>query len=209
VPASCAPQPHGRGAAVQGEDDKSLFVSAVGAVSPLRGKGRAVPAPPPGAPRPSLPYNAAPAVPIDDAGFALRHADEYFEGCVLGLDPAVMARLRAGLYSREKHLDLHGMNARQASDALYAFIKDAYMRSLRCVMVVTGRGRNSPDGVGVLRGLLQDMLCRAPFKRVVLAFCTACVRDGGAGAVYVLLRRHKKNKGKIVWDRLPPDDLYR
>jgi DNA-nicking Smr family endonuclease len=155
-----------------------------------------------------LPDNAAPALPVDDAAFALRHAGEYFEGCVRGLDPAVMARLRCGRYSREKHLDLHGMNARQAGDALHVFIKDAYMRGLRCVMVVTGRGRNSPDGVGVLRRLLQDMLCRAPFKRVVLAFCTACACDGGAGAVYVLLRRQKKNRGKIVWDRLPPDDFY-
>jgi DNA-nicking Smr family endonuclease len=193
---------------VQGEADKALFESAVGAVHPLRGKGRAVPAPPSHPRRPSFPDNAVQTMPVDDAAFALRHTDEYFEGCVLGLDPAVMARLRGGLYSREKHLDLHGMNARQAVDALYSFIKDAYMRSLRCVMVVTGRGRNSPDGVGVLRGLLQDMLCRAPFKRVVLAFCTAGARDGGAGAVYVLLRRHKKHRGKIVWDRLPPDDLY-
>jgi DNA-nicking Smr family endonuclease len=191
---------------VQREDDKALFESAVGVVRPLRGKGRAVPAPPPR--RSSLPDNAARTMPADDAAFALRHTDEYFEGCVLGLDPAVMTRLRGGFYSREKHLDLHGMNARQAVDALYAFIKDAYMRGLRCIMVVTGRGRNSPDGVGVLRGLLQDMLCRAPFKRVVLAFCTAGARDGGAGAVYVLLRDRKKHRGKIVWDRLPPDDLY-
>jgi DNA-nicking Smr family endonuclease len=193
---------------VQSETDKSLFESAVGAVRPLRGKGRAVPAQPPRPRRPSLPDTAAPGMPVDEAAFALRHTDEYFEGCVLGLDPAVMARLRGGFYSREKHLDLHGMNARQAGDALYAFIRDAYLRSLRCVMVVTGRGRNSPDGVGVLRGLLQDMLCRAPFKRVVLAFCTAGARDGGAGAVYVLLRRQKKHRGKIRWDRLPPDDLY-
>jgi DNA-nicking Smr family endonuclease len=193
---------------VQGEDDKALFESAVGAVRPLRGKGRAVPAPPAHPRRPPPPDNDAQAMPVDDAAFTLRHTDEYFEGCVLGLDPAVMNRLRGGLYSREKHLDLHGMNARQAGDALYAFMKDAYMRSLRCVMVVTGRGRNSPDGIGVLRGLLQDMLCRAPFKRVVLAFCTAGARDGGAGAVYVLLRRQKKHRGKIVWDRLPLDELY-
>ncbi|MDR2668817.1 MAG: Smr/MutS family protein [Desulfovibrio sp.] len=193
---------------MQSETDKALFESAVGSVRPLRGKGRAVPPPPPHRRRPPVPDNTAQTMPVDDTAFTLRHTDEYFEGCVLGLDPAVMARLRSGRYSREKHLDLHGMNARQACDALHAFIRDAYMRSLRCVMVVTGRGRNSPDGVGVLRGLLQDMLCRAPFKRVVLAFCTAEARDGGAGAVYVLLRRQKKHRGKIIWDRLPPDDDY-
>ena len=46
-------------------------------------------------------------------------------------------------------------------------------------------------------------------KRVVLAFCTALPKHGGAGALYVLLRQYRKTQGKILWDRLPPDaDLY-
>jgi len=36
----------------------------------------------------------------------------------------------------------------------------------------------------------------------VLAFCTAQPKDGGAGAIYVLLRKQKKNQGKIQWDKM-------
>jgi DNA-nicking Smr family endonuclease len=188
-------------------EDNILFESAVGAVRPLRGKGRAVHAPPPPG-RPSLPDNTAKAMPGDDFPFVLRRTDEYFEGRVAGLDPLVAARLRCGGYNRERHLDLHGMNVRQARVALDGFIKDAYMHGMRCVMVVTGRGRNSPGGTGVLRPFLQDLLCRAPYKRVVLAFCAAGAGDGGPGAVYVLLRDHRKNRGKIVWERVPDDDGF-
>jgi len=38
-------------------------------------------------------------------------------------------------------------------------------------------------------------------KRVVLAFSTAIPKHGGAGAVYVLLRKYKRSRGKILWER--------
>jgi hypothetical protein len=40
---------------------------------------------------------------------------------------------------------------------------------------------------------------------VVLAFCTARANDGGAGALYVLLRKKRKDVGKVQWDRIPVD----
>ena len=123
----------------------------------------------------------------------------------MGVDPAVLGRLRAGQLSPEAHLDLHGQNARQSPDPLTGFIKNAYQRNLRTVIVVTGRGKNSPGGIGVLRPMLQEWLTRDPFKRVVLAFCTAQPSDGGPGAVYVLLRKYKKNRGKVIWESAPPD----
>lgn len=61
----------------------------------------------------------------------------------------------------------------------------------------------------MLRGKLQTWLTQEPFKRVVLAFCTAQPHDGGPGSVYVLLRKYRK-KGRVYWERLPADaDLYR
>lgn len=188
-----------------GED---LFGKAMQGVAPLAARGREI-APPSTA-------GAAQMPPVDPAKalrdllegrveFALYHSDEYMEGHVVGVDHAVLGRLRAGQLSPEGHLDLHGQNARQALDALTLFIKNAYQRSLRTVTVVTGRGKNSPGGIGVLRPMLQEWLTKDPFKRVVLAFCTAQPSDGGPGAVYVLLRKYKKSRGKIIWESAPPD----
>jgi len=192
------------------EESQALFVRAMQGVAPVNGKGRDVAASVKGGGNAAAhdPAKGLREVLEGKVEFALHHTDEYVEGFVVGLDPLVLARLRAGQYSPEKHLDLHGMNAEQAHDALTWFIKDAYQKSLRTVVVVTGRGRNSPDGIGVLRPMLQQWLSREPFKRVVLAFCTARAHDGGPGAVYVLLRKYKKSRGKIVWERTPSDEDF-
>ena len=196
--------------APQSEDDH-LFAKAMQGVAPVAARGREVQAA--GGEKDRTIPSVDPAKALRDLlegrlEFALYHSDEFVEGHVVGIDPMVMARLRAGQFSPEANLDLHGQNAVQAEGSLTWFIKNAYQRGLRTVLVVTGRGKNSPDGVGVLRPLLQRWLSRDPFKRVVLAFCTAKAGDGGPGAVYVLLRKYKKSRGKIVWEHSPSDDDF-
>ncbi|MDR2489596.1 MAG: Smr/MutS family protein [Desulfovibrio sp.] len=191
-----------------GQADALLFAQSMQGVSPLANKGREVPLPV--GRNKKLPF-ADPAKALRDIleghfAFALYHSDEFMEGHVVGIDPMILARLRAGQFSPEAHLDLHGQNAAQTRDSLTWFIKNAYQRGMRTLLVVTGRGKNSPDGVGVLRPLLQRWLSQEPFKRVVLAFCTAKPGDGGPGAIYVLLRKYKKNRGKIIWDHHPFDE---
>jgi DNA-nicking Smr family endonuclease len=194
-------------------DDEELFSSAMSGVKPIGGAaGRIAEAKP----------AAVSAVKTSDAQrdeeeflahsqlldlvsgkieFSLEHSDEYIKGCVVGLDPKTFSRLKTGWYPPEAHLDLHGQSAPQAADALLAFMRDSYLNNRRCVLLIPGRGKNSPEGYGVLRERVQAWLTRDPCKRVVLAFCTAQPRHGGAGALYVLLRK-RKGEGKIRWDRI-------
>lgn len=175
-------------------------------VRPLGGKGRMV--------NPELPPlpQAAPQRhdPMQDfmdgkIEFALQHTTEYISAYVHGLDLITVGKLQAGHYSPEAHTDLHGMNALQAFDSLVGFLKASYYKGHRTVLVVTGRGLNSPSGMPVLRGLVQSWLTQEPLKRVVLAFCTALPSAGGAGALYLLLRKYRKGKGKVAWERRPSD----
>ena len=138
--------------------------------------------------------------------FSLEYTDEFIQGHVMGVDPVVLGKLRAGTYSPEGHVDLHGQNMEQAYATLAAFVKHAYQSGKRHLLIITGRGKNSPGGTPVLRERVQAWFTRDPFKRVVLAFCTAKPGDGGTGAVYILLRKRKKNQGKIVWDRQPGEE---
>ena len=187
------------------EDD---FLLAMKQVTPLQGKGRDVP---PAVAQSTPPPSADTSLQDFLDGkleFALSITDEYMEGHVVGLDQMIMNKLRAGGLSPEAHLDLHGLNAQQAFETLRGFMRGSWYKGLRTILVVPGRGKNSPDGVGVLRGKLQSWLTQDPFKRVVLAFCTAQPHDGGPGSVYVLLRKYKK-KGRVYWERMPADaDLY-
>lgn len=191
------------------EDEAAAFLQAVREATPLSGKGRAVaPAPAPGTP-PQQGELTLQDFMDGKLEFALSFTDEYLEGYVVGLDPLILNKLRAGALSPEAHLDLHGLTVEQAFEALRGFLRGSWYKGLRTVLVVPGRGRNSPDGQGVLRGKLQIWLTQEPFKRVVLAFCTAQPHDGGPGSVYVLLRKYRK-KGRVYWERVPADaDLYR
>ncbi|MDD3313486.1 Smr/MutS family protein [Pseudodesulfovibrio sp.] len=136
-----------------------------------------------------------------DVEFELEYTEEYMYGYVRGLDIKTFQQLKAGALSVGAHIDLHGMTSDQARDNLLFFIRESYLQNLRCVLVVTGRGINSPGGLPILRRETESWLTRDPLKRVVLAFCTAQAKDGGAGALYVLLRKQKKNEGKIKWDK--------
>lgn len=192
-------------------EDELAFTSAMRDVAPLDGKGgRAI--------QPEVPQpHTAPAAatnPLQDfidgrIEFSLASTDEYVEGHVIGLDLGIVGRLQAGQLSPEAHLDLHGLNAEQAFQTLVGFMRHSYMCGRRVVLVVPGRGRNSPAGIGVLREKVQEWFTQEPFRRVILAFCTARKVDGGPGSLYVLLRKFRKDRGKVIWDRNPTDpDLY-
>lgn len=186
------------------ERDAEIFFRSVGRVQPLAGKGRDVTPVPEQRPSPREGALSLQELLDGKLEFALSCSDEYFEGHVVGLDPMVMNKLRAGALSPEAHLDLHGLTVAQAFEALRDFMRHAWHKGLRTVLIVPGRGRNSPDGMGILRTKLQMWLTQEPCKRVVLAFCTARPHDGGLGSAYVLLRRHRK-KGRIFWERRPAD----
>ena len=144
----------------------------------------------------------------DKLEFALLNADEYIEGYVKNLDESVLNKLRAGQYGVEAHLDLHGLNSIQAFESMRNFIKNCWFKGMRTILLVPGRGLNSPNGHGILKQKIPQWLTHEPFKGVTLAFCTARPQDGGPGSIYVLLRVNRK-KGRIYWERLPPDpDLY-
>lgn len=193
------------------DDELALFAQAVGSVEPMASKGRDIPVV---LPKKNGPGEASDIQALQDLvdgkiEFAMEMTEEYIEGHVIGLDQLVIAKMRAGNYHPEAHLDMHGLNANQAYERLVGFMRGAYYKGFRCVLVIPGRGKNSPDGMGVLRERLQLWLTQEPFKRVVLGFCTAQAIHGGPGTLYVLLRKYKKNRGKIHWDRLPMDpDLY-
>jgi DNA-nicking Smr family endonuclease len=209
VPAEASPPPQAEGAAAPPEkpEGADLFAKAMGGVRPIRAGGRDL-APPSGFPEPA---RARPPAEMDDISngafeFSLEYTDEFVQGRVLGLEPVAFEKLKAGAYGLEGHVDLHGQNMNQAYATLVAFIKHAYRNGKRHLIVVTGRGKNSPGGTPVLRERVQAWFTRDPFKRIVLGFCSAKPGDGGAGALYVLLRKRKKSRGKIVWNTIPSEE---
>ncbi|MBW1996327.1 MAG: Smr/MutS family protein [Deltaproteobacteria bacterium] len=115
-------------------------------------------------------------------------SDEYMEGSVKGFSKKLMKRLKMGQVPVQDYIDLHGLTRQEAERAVRDFIIESRRLGRRCVLIVHGRGLNSPDSFPVLKEGLPRWLSRGPVRKIVLAFATARPYDGGAGAVYVLLR---------------------
>ncbi len=127
---------------------------------------------------------------VDGTGnFDISDTDEYIEGIASGLDRRLLSRLRRGDFSVQAHVDLHGLTRDEARIRVESFLHESRLRSRRCVLIVHGRGLNSKDQIPVLKESVRIWLTRGRISRSVLAFASARPTDGGAGAVYVLLRR--------------------
>lgn len=130
------------------------------------------------------------------APFELTETDEYVEGARTNLDPRLVSQLRRGEFATQGHIDLHGLIQPEAKTALTEFIIDSVRKGHRTVLVVHGRGLRSPGGQPVLKHATAQWLSHGTIGGYVLAFTSAQAYDGGAGAVWVLLRRERK-RGKF------------
>jgi DNA-nicking Smr family endonuclease len=102
-----------------------------------------------------------------------------------GVQLQVFRRLRRGHWVVQAELDLHGFTREEARAELVAFLADCLRQGLRCVRVIHGKGLGSRNREPVLKAKVAGWLAQ---RESVLAFCEAPPRDGGGGAVLVLLR---------------------
>lgn len=103
-----------------------------------------------------------------------------------GIASRTMLQLRRGRLVPSATLDLHGMRANAAQIALDEFLRHCVSHDARCVRVVHGKGGRERNTASVLKSIVNHWLRE---QESVLAFCSAPQHDGGAGAVYVLLKR--------------------
>jgi DNA-nicking Smr family endonuclease len=113
---------------------------------------------------------------------------ELTHGASPGVDRRTSDKLRRGLMPIEARLDLHGMTQAEAHDRLTAFVEGHQTAGRRCVLVVTGKGTWREEG-GVLRYAVPRWLNEPTLRPRILSYAYAQPKDGGEGALYVLLKR--------------------
>jgi len=112
-------------------------------------------------------------------------------------------RLRKGLVRPDLSIDLHGHTLASAQVLLDEAIGRGLMRGARVLLVVAGRLRPGADRLpqmhgdprprGAIRASLPDWLAYSPYADQIVALRPAHVSHGGAGAVYVILRRSRED----------------
>ena len=171
-------------------DEARVWRAVIRDVAPLPGKQpppeaeepAAEPPPPPARPVPPLfvpePPPPRPQAPLPD----LRAGD------TPGLDRRSAERMKKGEMVIDATLDLHGMTQDAAHGALSAFVGRAYESGRRCLLVITGKGKQGP---GILRAQVPRWLNQSPLRERILGFSQARPQHGGDGALYVLVKRRR------------------
>lgn len=167
-------------------DFRALF----GDVRPIKNDNRVPPHSPKPSPHPRQPDRHASLPPELEAAL-LAHAVGWFEPAELdrhfarsGMPGTTLKRLRSGHWPVVAELDLHGLDRYQAQNMLALFLHRSRSRG-QCVRIIHGKGFGS-HGEPVLKRMVRSWLKHHP---EVLAFCEADERQGGSGALMVLLRR--------------------
>ena len=101
-----------------------------------------------------------------------------------------MRQLRRGAIRIDYQLDLHGLTRDEALESLEAFIASARKHDRKAVLVITGKGNNSP-GEPVLLGAVTSWL-RDRGRGQVAEFASAPREMGGSGALVVFLKENEK-----------------
>jgi DNA-nicking Smr family endonuclease len=138
-------------------------------------------------------------------GFNVADTPEYIEGTGYNIQPSVAKRLHRGEYSIQAFVDLHGLLAKDAKEVFERFLKWAVTTGKTGVLIVHGRGLSSPSEP-VLKKKVIEWLTRGPWRKWVVAYSSARICDGGAGATYVLLRPRpfsKRSKKRQSLDGKP------
>lgn len=179
-------------------EEVDLWTRLARTVRPLHPQPRAVPvtvpavaavAPPPPAPRPRgrvpAPLPPPPPRPADP-----RALDRH------GLDSSWEKKLARSGIDPDFTLDLHGHSLAAAHSRLDHGLALAIAQRARVVLVITGLPRPAEaadrgDRRGAIRAKLIDWLAAGPYASRIAAVRNAHRRHGGAGAVYVILKRIK------------------
>jgi len=169
------------------DDEEALFFSEMQGVTPLKSDNKIkIRKTPKQAPRQLIEESAKFA--IDDVFSDAEMVDECPEVLSFsrsGLQHNVIKKLRQGKFPIEHMLDLHGLTVNEASGELIEFLGECEAAGVRHAIIIHGKGFRSKD-----KPVIKPMVNRW-LRDVdnVLAFHSAQAKDGGSGAVYVLLKK--------------------
>jgi DNA-nicking Smr family endonuclease len=173
------------------DEERALWESVVKQAKPLRRKHRA-PAP---AALPKAETGAVAKALAQPKPIPIVKATLPIKPAVPPLAPLgrrERSQLSRGRKEIDARLDLHGMTQARAHRALSGFLHRAHGDGLTFVLVITGKGKTGAESErGVLRRQVPEWLSQPEFRTLVVGFEEAHIGHGGAGALYVRIRRSR------------------
>jgi DNA-nicking Smr family endonuclease len=168
------------------DEDRIVWAKVASTAKPLKGK---VPLPPTAA----TPLEEAAQAPAVEAKGevvvqAARPATPHQRPPIHHFDQQTREKLGKGRLGIDARVDLHGMTQGEAHGLLLSFLQRAHAGGLRYVLIITGKGA-SFGSEGALKRAVPAWLSTPLFRPLVSGHDHAARQHGGAGAIYVRLRR--------------------
>ena len=102
-----------------------------------------------------------------------------------GVSTKIIKKMKQGSIGFTPVLDLHGQTVVEACESLSQFMY--YHQNEQFIHIIHGKGYHSEHGLSILKTQVVSYLKQHPS---VLAFNSCPDKDGGTGAVFVLMRNH-------------------
>ncbi|SFV58010.1 Smr domain protein [hydrothermal vent metagenome] len=167
------------------KEDKSFFINAMQGVKPLKKSNTTI------STKKNIPIKVESFkdIELDSKNlFSETVISNYQSNDILffaksGVQPKTLKLMKQGKIPSTPSLDLHGQTINEASESLTNFLD--YHKDKKYIQIIHGKGYNSQDNKPVLKNLTDSFLKK---QANVLAFCSCPINEGGAGAVFVLLK---------------------
>ncbi len=171
------------------QKEESLFRLVVGEVKPLKSDAKKLTSKKVTKPSPKLSPRSElreqPFLPLSDYYTEVLHAETTIDYTAsdVSLCPSLIKKIQQGEYPKDVVIDLHGETVESAREKLSAILQEAHQNQQRGLFIIHGKGKHA-----MLKNHVIHWLKQVPW---VMYFCSATVHEGGAGALYVLLKRKK------------------
>lgn len=181
-------------------DEAALWARVMASVRPIRSRaarpvGKAPPALQPAAPPPPKPQPVKNPTSVPPRSIPVATA-RAVPGTTL--DGSWDKQLSRGLVSPDRSIDLHGHNLNSAYALLDSALDHAVRAGDRVILLVTGKPpaptSEAPHARGAIRAAVGDWLAGSRHAGSIAAVRGAHPRHGGAGALYIVLRRTRDHR---------------
>ncbi len=178
------------------EEEQQFFLDEMSGVRPLVTEKRIEPVKQKPAPKPkrrqndfddnNLQENSFLSDPVDLRDLEINDVLFFARA---GIQQKLQKKLRRGELPVEEVLDLHGYTVAEAKIAILDFLYECRRQNIRYIQIIHGKGYRSEQKIPVLKSHVSYWL---PQLNHVLAYSSALPKDGGTGALYVLLKNNLK-----------------
>lgn len=173
------------------DEDRIVWSQVARTATPLKGRTGVSPEPP--APEPTLPETLPPPPAETMTGAAADKPARRERAGHHPFDQQTRDKLVKGRLPIQARVDLHGMTQSEAHGLLFSFLHRAHASGLRYVLVITGKG-SSFGSEGALKRAVPAWLATPLFRVLVSGHEAAARQHGGAGALYIRLRRRGEDR---------------